>query len=290
LETLLREWRGTSRSDAFTVVPLGDLHVGARACDEKRLQNVIKRIANDDKCYWVGLGDYVDAINVRDPRFAPDALAEWLSVRQLTDIAKAERDRLFSILDPIAGKCLGLIEGNHEAMVKKWFERDIYSEIVSHIKEVGKFKPDHNLAFGYSGWMQLRFAGKGKSRGEPMDGNTRTFNFFLHHGFTGGKLKGSKGLEMERWLWTHNADVVIFGHSHNADIMTAAVEAIDKAGNVHVNTRYGCFAGTFLASTVKHATTYSEMKGYYPLPIAGCEIRLLPRSENREDSLRVAIG
>ena len=64
-----------SRSDTFTLVPIGDVHIGNAACDEARLRRVVDRIAADEWSYWVGLGDYCDFINMQDKRFSPDSLA-----------------------------------------------------------------------------------------------------------------------------------------------------------------------------------------------------------------------
>jgi hypothetical protein len=103
----------------------------------------------------------------------------------------------------------------------------------------------------------------------------------LHHGFVGGKLAGAKALDMQRWLWNHNADLVIFGHSHNTGAQREAVEEVDKADKIKVARRVGCYAGTFLHTTAEGATTYSEIKGYPPLPVGHVEIILTPGREQK---------
>ena len=55
-----------SKLETFTVVPIGDIHLGNEACDEKRLKETVKRIQEDDHCYCVGLGDYCEWINRKD--------------------------------------------------------------------------------------------------------------------------------------------------------------------------------------------------------------------------------
>lgn len=282
MNVLKREWFNTTRTDTFTIVPIGDVHIGSRACDEARLRSVVKRIQDDPTSYWVGLGDYCEFINVRDKRFSVAALAPWIKTQDLADLARVQRDRFLDAVRPIASKCLGLVKGNHEETLQQHFERDVYSEIVTGVKEAGKFDADHRLALGFYGWLMLNFY-----RADSRNRGTK-IRFNLHHGFVGGRLAGAKALNMQRWLWTHNADVVIFGHSHNTMIQPEAVEEIDGSGRVRINTRIGCYAGTFHKTNGEGFSTYSEVKGYFPLPQSGVEVYLRPGAERYHERVRVA--
>lgn len=281
MRVIQRDFFGVSRSDVFRVIPIGDTHVGAKACDEKLLRAVVQRVADDPNCYWIGLGDFCDFINVRDPRFSAATLADWISVSDLVDLAKAQRDHFLEIIEPIAHKCLALVAGNHEESIKKHSERAIYDEIVAKIKGMGKI--DEMLGVGYYGWLQLRFY---RHKTKRRCASNVTFN--LHHGFVGGKLAGAKALNMQRWLWTHDADIVLFGHSHNTSIQPESVERINRAGQLENVTRVGAYTGTFLRSTNSGGpSTYSERKGYFPLPVGGVEIELRPAQKNKHGRIRM---
>ena len=273
-KTLRREWYNVPRQadTVYRIVPLGDVHIGAAACDEALFRRVVDRIAADPDCYWLGLGDYCEFINRRDKRFDPASCADWMTLADLSDIAKVERDRFLDIVKPIAGKCLGLLTGNHEDAILRYFERDIYREIVTAIKQWGGFEADHDLAFGYYGWLQLAFYW-----GADKRGGSTTIIGNVHHGFTGGRLGGGKALNMERWLWTHAADFVLFGHSHNADTYRRAGEYIDRYGHIKQHVRMGGYGGSFLATVNDGGpSTYSERKGYLPLPVGGIELEVRP--------------
>ena len=56
---------------SVSVYFLGDIHEGAANHQAKALSKAIDIIANDSNAYWIGMGDYIDAINHRDPRFNP---------------------------------------------------------------------------------------------------------------------------------------------------------------------------------------------------------------------------
>ena len=235
-------------------------------------------IRRNNKICVVGNCDF---INVSDPRFAAGSLAPWIKMADLGDLARAQCDRFLEIVEPIAPRCLGLIEGNHELSIKRYYERDIYSDIVCGVKELGGFAADHSLALGYYGWLLLSFYRAPEKRRETL------YKINLHHGFTGGRLAGAKALNMQRWLWTHDADLVIFGHSHNTGAQAEAVETITRGGHVSHITRRGCYGGTFLATNAEGGSTYSEVKGYFPLPVTQPMISLRPGAADKMDRLRV---
>ncbi|MBU1621854.1 MAG: metallophosphoesterase [Gammaproteobacteria bacterium] len=283
MQIIKHEWFSVPRHQRFTIIPLGDIHLGARACDEKQLSRVVKRIRKSPDTYWIGLGDYADFINRSDRRFDPATLASWFTVADLVDPPRAQIEKLMEYLLPIADKCLGLIEGNHESLIRHRYERDVYSEIVSQIKRAKGMAADESLALGVCGWLLLRFY-----RGE-RGGGAQTIKINCHHGFVGGRLAGAKALNMQRWLWTHSADLVIFGHSHNTSAQPEAVEGLNQAGDLVTEVRKGCFSGTFLRTTENGATTYSEAAGYFPLPICGARITLRPGAARQAERVKIEV-
>ena len=98
MRVIKRELFGVSRADVFRLHPIGDVHLGAAACDELQFERVVSRIAEDDRGYWVGIGDYCDFINRQDRRFDLDAMADWLHGER--DVAGAQAARFVEcILD-----------------------------------------------------------------------------------------------------------------------------------------------------------------------------------------------
>lgn len=282
MRVLRREFNNVKRSDVFRVYPIGDAHVGAAACDEDRLRRWVKMIAEDQQGYWIGIGDYLDAINRNDKRFSVGTLAKWLiDMDALGDIVKAQKLRFLDIIKPIASKCLVLVEGNHETAITKYCERYVFGEIEDEIKRIGGFPDTHRLGVGYNGWLQLAF--------KRNDEQVRSLiTMFLHHGFTGGQLAGAKALGMQRWLWTHEADITLFGHSHNTSVQVEAVERIDREGHLQTDHRIGAFCGTFLRSTNEQGpSTYAEVKGYLPMPTSNIVIELRPGAHDPRRRIKV---
>ena len=284
MRTLRWEFYNVKADDAWTLYPLGDIHLGAATCDEKLLAHDIQAIADDPRGLWVGMGDMCDWINQSDPRFNVGCLADWLvNKHSLADLAGAERERFVQMVEPIAGKCIGLLAGNHETAIQKHYERAIYNEIVTNVKTTGGFEPDRALALGYHGWLQLAFY-----HGPDKKGGSHVLRVSLHHGFTGGRLAGGKALAMQRWLWSHDADLVLMGHSHNIDTDVAAVYGIDKAGHHVEYVRKGAFTGTYLRSVSDQGTdTYAEVKGYMPAAVGGIQVLLHPMAKYQPQRVRI---
>ena len=269
-----------SRGKLYTIVPLGDIHLGARACDEVRLKQFIKRIEKDPDCLWIGMGDYCEFINRKDPRVEPLSLAEWIKMSDLTDLARAQKNRFLEMVEPIAPKCIALLEGNHESAITRFTERHIYQEIVAEVKRMAGMTEDQKLGLGYYGWIRLKFV---RARYAIT-----YLHINAHHGFTGGRLAGAKALNMQRWLWTHDADLVLMGHSHNTGMQVEAVETVNqKTGEISYKNRVGAYTGTFLKSGSEGSLTYSEVKGYLPMAVSGVEIQLRPGKKEYADRLKI---
>jgi len=252
------------------------------ACDEELLKSVVNRIKEEENTYWIGMGDYCEFINLRDPRSQIDILAGWMDMADLLDISKAQINRFCNHVEPIAHKCLGMLQGNHEETLQKHYERAVYSEIVTRIKEMGGHKSDDQLAIGFYGWIMLTFLRSSAA--------ISTFRFNVHHGFVGGRLKGAKALNMERWLWNHDCDVALMGHSHNADAFTATIEYVDRSGHIQEQIRKGGYSGTFLRSVIDDGpSTYSERRGYYPTPTGGCEVFIRPGAKLERDRIKLLV-
>jgi predicted phosphodiesterase len=275
VRVIRKEYFGLTRSSIRRIVPLGDMHVGALACDEAMIEQVIKDVVNDENAYIIGMGDYTDSVNRKDPRFDPSNLAPWISVRDLTDIARVQRDRFLDIVRPaaLAGKFLCLLEGNHETAIKHHSERDIYSEIVTTIKQWQGMAEDEILGLGYEGWLQMIF-----HRSESRE-HTNIVTFNLHHGYGGGRRPGGNVNRLADRMAAYDADIFLMGHTHKDDAHKEVVTSLDREGNIATRTKHGVYTGSFLRSFVGDSDTYSSRAGYAPLPIGNIEIMLRPGAE-----------
>ena len=94
-------------------------------------------------------------------------------------------------------------------------------------------------------------------------------------------MAGAKALNMQRWLWSHECDLCIFGHSHNTMAQIEAVESV-RGNKIVRHHRIGMYSGTFM-----NGARYSEKAGYFPLPITQPHVILWPGAHERRDWVRV---
>jgi len=283
MQTLLKPVYYGSRSDQIHLWHLTDLHLGARACDEKLLDKHIEEIANDPLARWIGGGDYVEAIGyIGDKRFQMDTLAPWLW--GTNDIMGAQARYAVDKLSPIADKCLALVGGNHEHAAQQYHGRELYWEIVCGIAKAGNVPPE-TLGLGYQGFVVAPFR-----RGTPESyGSTWYFSIRVHHGYGGGSNHTGTLYEA---LSTFEADLTLFGHRHVrafADMYTVAPDA--KKGWKQ-KYRAGVFTASFLNAYIKPSTpekpidTYIKRTKMKPMPLGTRPITIDPDAQTFEVVMR----
>ena len=198
-----------SRTDTLRLYAIGDVHLGNAHSRERQLRQLIEeRIAPDPNAYWIGLGDYCDFVNIHDPRFDPTDLAGWLFADRgvsLADIGRAETRRFIEMATPIKSRCLGLTSGNHEDMILRHSETDVYSTIVEALADgENEHRLDHR---GFINWKLKR----------TDVGGTWTLRIHATHGSNGGRKPGSTANRIADIAGgIDGVDVVMQGHTHKA--------------------------------------------------------------------------
>ena len=249
----------SSRADVFTLYPLMDIHLGTRACDEKRLDRCLAEIERDKYGFYLLGGDNLDCINAKDPRFDPRILPAWLLERwsETGDMAASQRAELIARLQKHAGlrgKCVGVLEGNHETAIYRHTETNVYDPLVEALRQDGE-----SLALGYEGFVVWRFR-----RGGMHD--TWTVVIYVNHGWGGGDLAGGVALKLERVMDRFDADVYLLGHHHRIQSIVQSRPLRVNAG-LHLEQppdRVGAICGTFVAGRLENIETYPERRGFRP--------------------------
>jgi hypothetical protein len=262
----------SSRRDPIKIVFLGDLHLGNAATDEKLIEQAAKRLRAKDT-YWVDLGDACDFINMSDPRFDPRGLPDWVAVGDLADLPRAQVARYAELFQPVADKCLARLCGNHEDVLSRHYERDVYGELN---RSIGL---PSDRALGYSGFLRLRVARKGMS-------DCWTLTCFLHHGAGGGALAGSKALRLERLPASYQADIYAVGHTHTKMVLFKRRLGIDtKRMRLKERPLVMLNVGAWMRA---EGAGYAERAGLYPQGLGPVELWLWPaRGRDSEQIMKV---
>ena len=271
-----------SRSDLFRLVFIADIHLGSRYCDERLLRATVQSIAEDEDALWLGLGDYCEWINRKDIRFQESEIADWLW--GIDDIAGEQRRRIIEILNPIANKCVGLVEGNHEADIRIHADRDVYRMLVeSLMDERQKAGIKASLALGINGFVKLVFR-----RYKPSGvWDTWMCIVYATHGSVGGRRTGAKALRLEDLHRSHIADIIVMGHSHVPLVLPSVVrQEAGKKEQAIVRETHLISASSFLGTAELGWPEYAERKDYSP-SLARPPVEAIIRPDKQEITIKV---
>ena len=292
-----------SRKETFKLYVLGDVHIGALNCAEKELRSMVKRIEEDPYSYWIGGGDFCDAVILGDvKRFDINTLPNWMlkgdptTIRQrIGDILYEQRKRWCDIVEPIKHKCLGMIEGNHEYSIFKYHNRDHMAELCRRMSTEDNEVPNlTDCAF-----LRLSFdrvSGKrNKITGEPSC-HVQTVTVFICHGHGGGRGVGAEPNKLFRLAADKDVDIVLTGHTHTFCILPpTAVLSIPNSGKLPedaiVREKHVANWGAYVYTYKSGPSTYASRANYPVRPMYTVETVIEPhRVSKKRDITRITMN
>lgn len=249
---------GGDIGDRFRLYFLGDIHLGSKLCDKEALERDLEEIASDpDRNMVICMGDMGDYIDRHDRRFDPNTM-DWdlLDPDDMDRIPAQIKEALLDYFTPLRDQIIGWHEGNHGHRNKSTGNLDRWDQLVAM---------DLGVPFlGYSGFTMLKFE-------HERGGDRRTIQVHSAHGWQGGRSSGAKvnRLEKEMGYWP-SADIMVRGHSHQLFSHRFVIQMPNQRGtDLVTRDRIVGHTGTYLRTNAVGVSSYSERKGYRPIPI-GC--------------------
>lgn len=167
--------------------PLGDWHYGSKQCDERFVIKIVKMIEADPEAKWFSLGDLLENA----------IIGSKSDVYTQTESPGSQLNNIVELLKPIAGKCLGMVPGNHE-------ERTMRLVGLHPSSLIAKL-----LGVPYAVFSALVTL-------DLLEGHTpRSFSCYFHHGAGGGYTAGGKIQSLSKIrLIAPTVDALFCGHGH----------------------------------------------------------------------------
>ena len=194
----------------ITIIPIADVHLGARECMEQEFISFIDSIKDKPNVYLVLGGDLISnglknsLTNVYEELYRP----------------MEQKKMMAKILAPVAHKILCAVSGNHERRSGKDSDDDPTYDILAKIDREDIYR--ENMAF-----LKCQF---GKSDGDGM--KNPTYTIVVTHGAGGGMLTSGAVLRGERFGYAVDGmDALIMGHTHKPFTTVPGKIVIDKCNN-----------------------------------------------------------
>ena len=266
MELARRRVKAPADGRPLHLYPLGDIHLGAAACDLEDFRRTVRQIAEDPNGYWLGMGDYGDLIMPSDPRWAFSG-HDWKRLGFLngkpgiSNLGVEHRDLIERELAPIKDKCLGLLFGNHEDAFSKYY----FIDVARYLAE--RFGVP---MLGYTTLFRLEIE---IGRGSKAHHEVWPVTVFAEHGATGGGTDGNALNSLQKRGMEFRADIYLKGHVHRLGI-SQRTEMAWGTKEMATRDRVFVLTGTYLKGYSEFETTYGERRGYPPNELGGAVIRL----------------
>lgn len=237
----------------------GDAHSGTKYHAEHEFARTIQRIRDDPVGRWIDMGDKADFITPSDPRWKCGSIASWVHE---DNIALDQGGYYCDVVQPIAPKCDGSIDGNHEDAIRQHCHVNIQQYITDKLGV-------RNL--GFMALIHYTFYVT-KTRCYGLD-------VVVTHGSGAGITRGAKINRLERLM--NGFDAQVFGHGHVHEIilhpgMPYLYRA--KAGRLKQRRKVGAMTGCFFRTYTQDVeASYGERKNYPPTMI-GCPMFVITPS------------
>jgi hypothetical protein len=202
---------------------------------------------------WIGGGDYGDAIIPNDPRF------DYNSIDMQYKTPQDQYGFLQDLFHPIADKCLGLLDGNHDVI--HW-KKHCHNYVMEMAKDLG------TPYLTIDAYIRFYF--------EKYNVN---FDVYAHHGWTGSRTKGGVIARIYdlNTIFPY-ADLYLMGHVHQLGIADKRASLfIDGKLEIRDKLQWFVFAGSFLRGYVKDQVSYVEEKTYRPSVLGSPILSVTPK-------------
>jgi hypothetical protein len=231
----------------------GDIHRASLGCDAQQLRSDINQVKHanetreDESHYWIGLGDWHNAIGPKDRRHDAAAIATEFREYVGDDLFQREASTLVSEFEAIKQWGIGILTGNHEATIAK----------------TGEFNPSiyvaERLNLPYLGYSALvRFTVRALNA-------TRVYVVmaYCHHGTGASRTKGGKMNMLWNMRDVVDADVYVVGHVHELVDFPVARMAGTRKGAFRLKERELLFVngGTYQKA---YAAEKAQKGGFNP--------------------------
>lgn len=259
-----RETIRAKTSKPIRLVPFGDVHYGSSHHCETWFNRFINRYKNQDNCWFLGMGDYIDFLSAKERKalVSSDFHDETiLSIEQRTETMTREFAKKISFMK---GRCLGMLDGNH------WYQ----------------YRSGETTTHQLARALDCKFLGVAALVQICMDAasSRQIVDIFAYHGKGMARLAGSPFNTVEQMAMVCPADIYLMGHDHSRGCIPGRSRLKPYYNNktqeieIHERTPWYGRTGSFLTAYKPGKSSYVVDKLLPPMSLGNIEFIITPRS------------
>jgi len=239
---------------------MGDEHLGPIHCDEDLLRETIKEIENDENARWGNVGDMADLITPQDfKRWDGAILADWLKGHE-NNIGMTQVNHAYELFKKIWCKCLFVLDGNHEADIRRCHSFDFTTNLREKIKE----NQGIDIPYGDSQAMiALKFRRSTKEVHQIL--------IHARHGEGHARTSGARANAVLRLAVSFpTTHIILMGHLHGQEAPDIPQRLIYQSGKIKSYGGIATMTGAWLRAYMQNVpASYAERWGCTP-SVLGC--------------------
>ncbi len=239
----------------LTVLPIGDVHLGAAEHMSKEWDEFCRAVTERPDVYLMLGGDLLDNAVKNSPA----------SVYEQVMSPSQAKKRMAEMLEPLAGRILCSVGGNHEHRSVREVDDDPTYDIMCRLGVEQYYRP--NTAF-----VKLRLGERARANGTAKMGFQRpAYTFVVTHGHGSSIYTGGASAKAERHgMAVDNMDCQITFHTHKPMAAPIGKLSIDPRNNKVNRSQWWLVVG----SSWLDWTGYAARKLYTPTGSCKQEIKL----------------
>lgn len=261
-------------TDTVSIVPIGDIQLGAQGVDLRVLREDIERGLSLPNPVFIGLGDYIDVASPSGRQKIRNADFYDSVLEALNDRTKQQLDELMTILKPTVGLWAGVLQGHHYMD----FEDGTTSDTM-----LAKFLQTDFL--GDSAFLRFRW-----KRG----GTSSKLDVFCTHGTGSGQTQSAPLNKLERFAGGVHADLYLINHYARRGAQPADVLSLSHNGNLEAKTIFYMSTGGYMRAYEQGSKKAGRPQGSYvekammkPTALGGGYVTCTPRRRKNSEGIEI---
>lgn len=201
----------------ITIIPISDVHLGARECREQEFMQFINSVKDKSNVYLILGGDLINN----------STRSSVSNIFEETMRPSDQKKMMAKILEPVRDKILCSVTGNHERRSGKDADDDPCYDIMCKLDIEDRHR--ENMAF-----LKIQFGEREKENGVTQKGEYRpAYTIVVTHGAGGGQLTSGAVLRGERFGYAVDGmDALVVGHTHKPFTTVSGKVVIDSRNNL----------------------------------------------------------